>query len=178
MKKILLKRGFTIIELLVVIAIIAVMTAIVTSNFTTAKSKARDAKRVSDIAQIQLVLAMIFDKCNVYPADITNMGAAIRIDNSTLCSIGSGNSNYTLSYFISNMPKDPVTNASYGYSKNSAMPYNDYVLKAVLENNSPVLLDDADGNPFTIGANATAGCDDNNAGANTNGPFNYCVQPK
>ena len=175
MKKILLKRGFTIIELLVVIAIIAVLTAIVTSNFTTAKSKARDAKRVSDIAQIQLALAMVFDKCDVFPADIINIGAPIRKDANTFCKIGTSNSNYTLSQFISVIPKDPVTNASYGYSKNSNMPYNDYVLKAVLENNSPVLLDDVDGNPFTIGANATLGCDDNVA---AEGPYNYCVQPK
>jgi general secretion pathway protein G len=71
MKKILFKNGFTLIELLVVLAIIAILTAIVTTNFTTSKSKARDAKRVSDIAQIQLALEMVFDKCNAYPEGIS-----------------------------------------------------------------------------------------------------------
>lgn len=173
MKKILLKRAFTIIELLVVIAIIAVMTAIVSSNFTTAKSKSRDAKRVSDIAQIQLALAMVFDKCNAYPTDIINLTTPVRLDASNLCKIGTSQSNYSLGQFISVVPKDPTTNVSYVYRTNNSMPYNDYVLKAVLENNSSVLLDDVDGAPLSV----VDGCDDNNT-AGATGPYNYCVQPK
>ena len=82
------KKGFTLIELLVVIAIIAILTAIVTANFATSKAKARDAKRISDIAQIQLALEMVFDRCNVYPPDITNITTDI-------CT------GYPLNYFIS-----------------------------------------------------------------------------
>ena len=40
------RGGFTLVELLVVIAIISILTAIVTANFTQAKARSRDAKRI------------------------------------------------------------------------------------------------------------------------------------
>lgn len=61
------KNGFTLIELLVVIAIIAVLSSIVISSLSTARSKARDSSRVAQIRQIQTQLDMYFDANGVYP---------------------------------------------------------------------------------------------------------------
>ena len=47
------ESGFTLIELLVVIGIIAILATIGAVNFSGARAKARDAKRVADIRQIQ-----------------------------------------------------------------------------------------------------------------------------
>ncbi|NDB58411.1 prepilin-type N-terminal cleavage/methylation domain-containing protein [bacterium] len=166
MKKILFKRGFSIIELLVVIAIIAILTAIITSNFATSKSKSRDAKRVSDIAQIQLALEMAFDKCNAYPQGIT-VSSVIPLDpvSGTFCTKPGSNSNYTLGDFISVVPKESATQL-YTYAKNSTAPFVDYVLRAKLENDSSVLIDDIDGTVFGTDCSDSA-----------NGYY-YCVQPK
>lgn len=165
MKKILFKRGFTIIELLVVVAIIAILTAIVTSNFATSKSKARDAKRVSDIAQIQLALEMVFDKCNAYPEGIT-LTSAIPLDpvSGTFCKNLSG-TNYFLSDFMSVVPKESATQL-YTYAKNSTAPFVDYVLRAKLENDSSALQDDSDGTVLGTDCSDTV-----------NGYY-YCIQPK
>jgi len=65
-------KGFTIIELVVVIAIIAVLSGIVVMNLTSMMAKARDAKRLSDMAQIQKALEMYKSDHGSYPANADN----------------------------------------------------------------------------------------------------------
>jgi prepilin-type N-terminal cleavage/methylation domain-containing protein len=60
-------RGFTLIELLVVIAIIGILSSVVLASLSTARQKSRDAKRVSDLGQIQLGLELQFDANQKYP---------------------------------------------------------------------------------------------------------------
>ena len=61
------KKGFTLIELLVVIAIIGILSSVVLASLNSARSKSRDAKRVSDVKQLQLALELYFDSFGDYP---------------------------------------------------------------------------------------------------------------
>ena len=61
------KRGFTLIELLVVIAIIGIIATMILLRLSTARKKARDARRLSDVKQIQTALELYFDTYNRYP---------------------------------------------------------------------------------------------------------------
>jgi len=59
--------GFTLIELLVVIAIIGLLSSVVLASLNTARAKGRDAKRVSDLRQVQIALEFYYDSHNSYP---------------------------------------------------------------------------------------------------------------
>ena len=61
------KKGFTLIELLVVIAIIGILSSVVLASLSTARQKSRDAKRISDVGQVQLALELYFDAKQSYP---------------------------------------------------------------------------------------------------------------
>ena len=53
-----MRKGFTLIELLVVIAIIALLSTLAVVALNSARAKARDAKRVSDVKQLMTALAL------------------------------------------------------------------------------------------------------------------------
>jgi len=62
------QKGFTLIELLVVIAIIAILSTVVMAGLNSARAKGRDAKRLSDIKQLQSALELCFDNGAGYPS--------------------------------------------------------------------------------------------------------------
>ncbi|MBI4121984.1 MAG: type II secretion system protein [Parcubacteria group bacterium] len=61
------KKGFTLVELLVVIAIIGLLSTLAVVNIGSARSKARDVRRLSDVQQIGLALELYFADQGVYP---------------------------------------------------------------------------------------------------------------
>jgi prepilin-type N-terminal cleavage/methylation domain-containing protein len=119
------KKGFTLIELLVVIAITAILTSVMVPSLFSTKSKARDSKRISDLAQIQLALELYQDNNGgLYPAKI-NAGE--------------------LNSYLNPLPKDPANNINYNYA--GVLVGSDcssYHLGASLENANTVLNNDRD----------------------------------
>jgi len=61
------KRAFTLIELLVVIAIIGILATIAIVALQNARAKARDARRVADVKQMQTALELFFNDKQRYP---------------------------------------------------------------------------------------------------------------
>jgi len=80
------QKGFTLIELLVVIAIIGLLSTLAVVALNNARMKARDAKRVSDIKQIQTALELYFNDASDYPAAVTP-GSTIAYDTTTYMAI-------------------------------------------------------------------------------------------
>lgn len=104
-------RAFTLIELLVVIAIIGLLSSVVFASLNSARSKARDARRLADMRQIQIALELYYDTNGVYPI----MGWVHSVDSSwnTLQS--------ALAPYMPTLAKDPTNNGiwwngAYGYS--------------------------------------------------------------
>lgn len=143
-------RGFTLIELLVVIAIIGILSAVVLTSLNSARLKARDARRISDIKQIQLALELAYDTNGSYPAaPLTTVNLPS----------------------MSAIPTDPTDNSAFGYAQLSSGA--SYILGASLEADNGVLDSDNDtAQAFTLRGVAT-NCNASDAAA----PFVFCVVP-
>lgn len=71
-------QGFTLIELLVVIAIIGLLSTLAVVALNSARMKSRDARRLSDVKQIQTALELYYNDQGEYPLEAT----AVDIGNS------------------------------------------------------------------------------------------------
>lgn len=93
------KKAFTLIELLVVIAIIGLLSTISIIALNKARAKARDARRVADIKNIQTAMEMYYNVHGYYPQYLSV----------THCSVDNNNALGVLKTegFMSEVPHDP-----------------------------------------------------------------------
>jgi len=144
-----LTRGFTLIELLVVIAIIGILSSVVLASLNSARVKGRDARRISDIKQIQLALELYYDTNQSFPTAAQAFPATA--SSSVLVTSG----------YISALPVDPTNGhggassyqyaalASDGSTACTSTPCPRYVLSALIEGGiSATPAGDVDTNPI------------------------------
>jgi prepilin-type N-terminal cleavage/methylation domain-containing protein len=69
------RQGFTLIELLVVVAIIGLLATLSIVALNNARARARDARRVADVKQIQTALELYYNDQGSYPTgNIISLG--------------------------------------------------------------------------------------------------------
>lgn len=125
-----MKRGFTLVELLIVIAIMGILTSITVSQFVTAKKKANDVSRKSDLNGISKALQMYFADYGVMPAMDNVLGGKIMINN---VAINWGGEFVDGSYvYMKVVPAEKITQIPYCYKTDAEK--KKYALFAQLEN--------------------------------------------
>lgn len=98
------QKGFTLVELLVVIAIIGLLFSVVLVSLNSARKKARDARRLSDLSQISNALELYYDKYSYYP----DSGSAWRSECSVWGNLAPNNVIPGLTEFLATFPSDPA----------------------------------------------------------------------
>lgn len=139
------KKAFTLVELLVVISIIAMLTSIVLVSLRGVRTKARDARRMSDIRQISNAMEMAYadvsPECggeNAYPTSSSASGTTTL--SSVLPRICPTSGTY-----LNPTPSDPTPGRSYIWVNNNGTCTFDnapagqwYCIYAVLESESAI----------------------------------------
>lgn len=142
--KILKATGFTLIELLVVMAIIGILSAVVLTSLNGARQKGRDARRISDVKQIQLSLELYYDSTGAYPLTIGTQSSSVLVTNG----------------YIASLPVDPSNNAVYSYTPFAASTNlgicSAYHIGADLESGATHTVLQTDADSF-VGGTANAG---------------------
>ena len=115
-------KGFTLIELLVVIVIIGILATLATVALGSARMKARDARRISDVRQIQTALELYFSDQSSYPTTaLIAPGLTLNVGSNTFMAKIPGNP--TPYNDGSTCPGDSVGDSRYIYNQNTASSY-------------------------------------------------------
>jgi prepilin-type N-terminal cleavage/methylation domain-containing protein len=126
-------NGFSLVELLVVLGIIGVLAGTVIASLTSSRGKARDAKRVSDMSELQKAFATYYHDCGQYPPIFT-------LTEDAGCTGGT-----TLGSYISAIPTNPTPGGiDYTYTYDGLT--DTYVVDFVLEDQ----VNNLDAGPHTL----------------------------
>lgn len=96
-----MQKAFTLVELLVVVAIIGLLSTLSVVALNSARAKARDSRRLSDIKQLRTALDMYYDSAGTYPDSLTS-GSPL---------------SYGGMIFLAKVPDDPLSSQNYNYTK-------------------------------------------------------------
>jgi len=150
------ERSFTLIEVMVAVAIIGLLASIVLVSLKVTKQKARDAKRIAELNQVEKAVKLLETDWGMYPG-----GAA---DTNTTCDcrhyegIRDGCSLWyyleTLNDLIP-MPQDPFSSNGWAYRYNYLNSGRDFEISARLEIDTSKMENDGgnDPNRYEIGIN-------------------------
>jgi prepilin-type N-terminal cleavage/methylation domain-containing protein len=170
------KKGFTLIEILIVVAIIAILASIVLVGLGPTQQAGRDARRLSDLSEVQNGLELFYQKCGFYPGMVTGGTCASGSPGATWAVLATDLQGAGIG--IGTIPSDPSTNRTYAYGYDTGN--TTYILAAALENQNNAVFNNYQG---VVTTNITGWAQDSAAIAPDHGcpkppfsasPYTYC----
>jgi len=161
------RKGFTLIEILIVVAIIAILASVVLVGLAPTQQAGRDARRVSDLSEVQNGLELYYNHFGLYPGTVT--GAAGSPSSSGWPGFATTLVNSNVG--VSSVSSDPSNGRQYTYWYASAANVS-YVLGAALENGSSSVFNNYTPPSLTGQTQITGGS--GTFPANCTAP-NYCI---
>ena len=117
-------HGFTLMEILIAIAILGILAVVGMGNFYTSLKKGRDARRKSDLEQVQKALEMYYNDHGQYPIDsefdVNSPWGEEFTDGATI--------------YMTKLPVDPKTRSDYQYDYETDDEGTFFQLYTCLEN--------------------------------------------
>lgn len=132
----LLNKGFTLVELLIVIAIIGILTTIGVGSFRSARIKARDARKKSDLEQIAKSLEAYTNDHRVFPT--SSNGQIVCQPPSTTCAWGNPFTDTNGTIYTAKLQQDTRSGFDYVYESADGTTYSLYTH---LENENDPAID-------------------------------------
>jgi prepilin-type N-terminal cleavage/methylation domain-containing protein len=161
------RKGFTLIEILIVVAIIAILASVVLVGLGPTQEAGRDARRLSDLTEVQNGLELYYNMCGYYPGTATaapcgayaSVGATWADLSAVLIASPIG---------ITTVPVDPTSGHTYTYS---TLPNgSSYILSATLENRQNSVF-----GTYIAPANVSSYTDGSGLPTNSCATPTYCV---
>ncbi len=159
------RQGFTLIEILIVVAIIAILASVVMVGLGPTQQLGRDARRVSDLHEVQTGLELYYNAKGQYPVVTGGSWATLQ---STLMGA---------SINVNTVPNDPTNGKSYQYGTDTNG--TTYILGANLESGNSSVWQTYQGAPANLGSmnsgdsSLTGDCKGPKLGGSTD--LNYCL---
>jgi len=151
------RRGFTLIELLVVIAIIGILSSIVLVSLNTARTKAQNTQRITELQEIKKALVAYFADNGYFPPNPYSSVEVYSDDPNFLPELVSGG-------YLPSIPKGPAAN-SYAYYRYGAGGPSGAILRTVMAGDTP----------NTTGRTGSCRPFDNNWCSYTQASADYCL---
>lgn len=124
------QNAFTLVELLVVLSVIAIIITISSFGVQGAREAARDSRRETDLETIRSGLELYRADCNQYPPSLPAVGNPL-VGSGTPASCAGSNR------YLTDVPGDPLTGASYTYNRTSQSAYT---VCANMEDGTPLCV--------------------------------------
>ena len=105
-------KGFTLIEILIVVAIIAILASVVLVGLGPTQQAGRDARRASDLHEVQNGLELYYNKCGYYPGT-GNGGSCGQSEAETYADMGTALT--SLGIGVNSVPNDPINTVPHVY---------------------------------------------------------------
>lgn len=126
-----MRAGFTLLELLISMIIIAILAGLISGSFFSSLKKGRDARRKSDLQQIQRALELFYEDKRAYPDFSLGFGSMALCETQSAASCGSEKT------YMQLIPADPQnTTCSYYYVHETSPNGEGYSLYSSIENSN------------------------------------------